>query len=149
MPKESFFALDGMNIDYSTDVKFLKDGLPMQANLTLDFTELTQMYADSFDNVKISYRGSKADEIATDIEFVPQAGPVKTIDTTPRLIKMLKKTTIAKRINNLPETLATEARRSISAIVRSNKYFKKLDTALNLDPLHLLEIKGILRKVRR
>lgn len=187
--EDNFCILNDMNVDYNTDIKFLKEGYPMQANLTLNFTELNQMYADKFDDKKINVRitdvelaqGTGLDDTIFGPTKPPWVESIKTMqnkstlsrpqidmpedtrniqeklkdkavdsvkEIKPKLEEMVKQSPLYRRATHLPETVDSELRGKIDNIIKTSPLYKKVIGITEIDPLHLAEVKGILRKIR-
>lgn len=158
---DSFYMLEDFQIDYSPDVKFLIGGFPVQANLTLGFTELTMRFANDFDeepiNVKVTQSGNVAglqrnqlgysedissptSSLSSDLNV--NSGHQKVIDN------LVKNSQLGRRVSNLTGTVEEAITDKVSQIVRESSLFKKIDATTNIDPLHLIEVREILQKIR-
>lgn len=182
----SFFVLEEFTIDYSPEVKLLKDGVPMQAMLTLMFTELNLVFGDDFDsppvNVNVSYSGKGENRVPligkdqqafidkiTKKSRKQQPDPVANPTALPRKLDSksrptndepanksladnirdrLKNSRLAKRINNLPETVEKAVLNEVRKTIQSSTLYKKVTAITDIDPVHRLEVRNILKKTR-
>lgn len=61
---------------------------------------------------------------------------------------LVKESKLAKRITNLPETIEDVLRQEATDMVKSSDLYKKVTALTDNDPIHLLEVKAILKKIR-
>lgn len=169
---DSFYVLEDISISYHDDIKMLKGGHPMQANLTLGFTELVMMYADKFDerpvNVKITetarekgsglggadipdYQGIEdmtkpsSNAIPKDAEKV--GGNI--LDAAKDTIEdTIKSTRVYNMVSNAKDIIYSEAKTAITEQIKESSLYQKYQTLLESDPRHLDEVRRILRKIR-
>ena len=148
--KGSTFILEDYTIDYNANAKKFIEGLPIEATLTLGFTELNLLFGEDFDatpiNVNIGESGGTANRPPSKriSEGVTTAEGAITTDVT----EYLKKSRLGKRITNLPETISDTLKAEAEEMVKSSELYKKITALTDIDPLHLAEVKSVLGKIR-
>ena len=163
--KGSTFILEDYTIDYNANAKKFIEGLPIEATLTLGFTELNLLFGEDFDatpiNVNISQTSTRGDVGAklsaskNARESVEDTGYSKSIagggvggeegSLITDVSKYLKKSRLAKSITSLPDTdLLLEA----EVMVKNSSLYKKVTSITDVDPIHLAEVKAVLGKIR-
>lgn len=160
----STFVLEDCTIDYAANTKKFIEGLPIEATLTLGFTELNILFGEDFDatpiNVNVT-QSSKRGELGATLkasknarESVEDTGYSKSSPVGAKEVKgskitdvskYIKKSRLARSITSLPETdLLLEA----EAMVKSSNLYKKVTGLVDIDPTHLAEVKKVLGKIR-
>jgi len=132
---DSFYILNNINVDYNTDIKFLKEGYPMQAMLTLDFTELVQMYADKFRAVeaKINVKLEDQEVVSQSLSDVVKENIQNTIKNSP----------IVRAAKNAPTIIEQEVKRKVTEMVKENPLYKQVTSITDIDPRQRLEVEKI------
>ena len=167
----STFILEDCSIDYNANAKKFIEGLPIEATLTLGFTELNLLFGEDFDatpiNVNIGETGGST-TVATQGEVTSRdanlsnmlkpssnavtnvTGAIESVDSSllNSVTEYVKESKLAKRITNLPETIESALVAEATNIVQSSELYKTVTSFTDNDPLHLLEVQAILKKVR-
>lgn len=172
--KGSTFILEDCNIDYNANAKKFINGLPIEATLTLGFTELNLLFGEDFDdtpmNVNISTapaRGYVRETTFASTGYRPlphieemtkpsknevtNVSPsVDTLDKTllGNVTDYVKKSKLAKKITNLPDTIEDRLKQEAADAVKNSDLYKKVTALTDNDPIHLLEVRAILGKIR-
>jgi hypothetical protein len=170
----SSFVLEDCTIDYNPSVKTFMKGLPVEAILTLGFTELNLIFGEDFDatpvNVNVSESSSREDvqrilskstetRVLDNIANItkPSKNAVKLIGVgaeavdesiLDKISDYVKKSPLAKRASNLPDTISNVVKSEVREAVQTSSLYKKVTSVTVVDPLHLLEVKAILGKIR-
>jgi hypothetical protein len=150
--KGSTFVLEDCTFDYNPNVKSFIKGLPTEVVLTLGFTELNLLFGEDFDatpvNVNIGESGG-ASTLPSKNKF--NEGAIGMRGETALITDVseyLRKSKLAKRITNLPETIEGKLKDEARSIVQESSLYKKVTALTDNDPVHLAEVKAILGKIR-
>ena len=151
--KGSTFILEDCNIDYNANAKKFIEGLPIEATLTLGFTELNLLFGEDFDatpiNVNIGESGRNVSKLPSKNKFNEQAiGIQGETSLITDVTDYVKKSKLAKKITNLPDTIEGRLKQEAADAVKSSDLYKKVTALTDNDPIHLLEVRAILGKIR-
>jgi len=164
----NFFNLTNMSVNFNDTIKFMRRGTPMQAKLSLTFQECLKMYSNWLDDSKMTinvdekinnivlptgrrditsrFRANRA------ITQMGKLGELKRPNTkalkekiTEQAIKFalqkIQSTAVVRAVSNLKQRAINEAIYYALRKIQGSGTYKKIDDALNIDPMHRIEMR--------
>lgn len=164
----NFFNLTNMTVNFNDTIKFMRRGTPMQAKLSLTFQECLKMYSNWLDPSKMTISiNEKVNNIVSPvgnrditarfrnnyaITAMSKAGTIKRPNATALKEKIteqaikfalqkIQSTAVVRAVSNLKQRAINEAIYYALRKIQGSGTYKKIDDALNIDPMHRIEMR--------